>query len=100
MAFLFLLLFFMYIFPAFFLGVPVIRTTPIFATILLVLGIILWSIHTYKISKFISLPNKLARKHLRVQENGKPVQAKILASADSGFLEEDTEKNYWSAFQT
>lgn len=98
MAFLFLLLFFMYIFPVIFLGVPVIRTSPIFATILLVLGIILWSIQTYKISKFISLPNKLAKKHLRVQENGKPVQAKILASEDSGFLEGDTEKKLLVSF--
>ena len=90
--FILLPLFFMYVFPAFFIDIPVTRTTPIFATVLLGLGLIFWLIETFMISKFISGPRKMAKKHRKVQENGKFVRAKILASDDQAYLDENLEK--------
>ncbi|WP_297377613.1 hypothetical protein [uncultured Helcococcus sp.] len=79
-----LILFFMYVFPIPFIGIPTIRTTPIIATILLVVGIILWSIQSYLISKFITNPKKMAKKHQRVRDTGKITQAEILDSQNIG----------------
>lgn len=83
----FLPLFFMYIFPLFFLGIPPIRTSPIFATVLLFLGFLLWMIQTYMISDFITRPVKLARNHEKVQVTGKSVQAEILDYQDEGMAQ-------------
>lgn len=79
-----LILFFMYVFPIFFISVPSIRTTPIIATILLVVGIVFWSIQSYLISKFITNPKKMARNHQRVRDTGKLTQAEILDSQNIG----------------
>lgn len=94
----FLPLFFMYIFPLFFLGIPPIRTNPIFATVLLFLGFILWMVQTYLISKFATQPKKLARNHQRVQETGKPVQAEILGYENEGVVEGYPSKNLLASF--
>lgn len=79
-----LILFFMYVFPIFFIAIPSVRTTPFFATVLLVVGIILWSIQSYLISKFITNPNKMAKKHQRVRDTGKITKAEILDSKNIG----------------
>lgn len=82
----------MYIFPIFFLTIPVIRTTPYVATALLVLGVILWLVQTYMISKFITIPRKQAKQHRRVQRSGKAVQAEVLASDHDGLIDDEPSK--------
>ncbi|PKY88271.1 hypothetical protein CYJ57_05730 [Falseniella ignava] len=98
MAFIFLFVFFMYIFPIFFLAVPVVRTTPIVATVLLVIGVILWLVQTYMISKFITGPKKQAKQHKKVQQNGKAVQAEIIAWEHDGLIEGDPSKKILLTF--
>lgn len=78
--------FFMYIFPLFFLALPVLRTTPIFATVLLCLGIILWMIMNYQILGFIRKPGQLARRHRQASQGGKRVLAEIIASRHMGMV--------------
>jgi len=73
-------LFFMYIFPVFFLWNMEIYTKPIVATIFLGLGIILWTVQHLLIIGLIRHPYRLKKKHKKVQETGKPVQATILSS--------------------
>lgn len=90
--FILLPLFFMYVFPLFFIDLPAMRTTPIFATVLLALGLIFWLIETFMISKFIIGPKKMAEKHRKVQESGKAIEADILASDNQGYLKEGREK--------
>ncbi|MDI9498480.1 MAG: hypothetical protein QM270_08370 [Bacillota bacterium] len=76
--------FFMYVFPLFFLSEPGSRTTPVFATILLAFGTVLWLLQSLKIGSFITRPRKLARKHRRVRESGRQVEARILAHEQVG----------------
>lgn len=82
----------MYVFPLFFLVVPVVRTTPIVATVLLVIGAILWLAQTYAISKFITIPRKQAKQHKRVQGSGKTVQAEVLDWDYDGMIEDEPSK--------
>ncbi|OFK61624.1 hypothetical protein HMPREF2811_02865 [Globicatella sp. HMSC072A10] len=96
--FIIIILFFMYIFPIFFLTIPVIRTTPYAATALLVLGVILWLVQTYMISKFITIPRKQARQHKRVQRSGKAVQAEVLASEHDGLIDDEPSKKILLSF--
>lgn len=91
-------LFFMYVFPLFFINLPTIRTTPIIATFLLILGIILWLVETYMISKFISQPRKMVKKHNELQRSGKPVKARILAVENQGNVDGDIEKKLLVSF--
>lgn len=88
----------MYIFPIFFLTIPVIRTTPYVATALLVLGVILWLVQTYMISKFITIPRKQAKRHRRVQRSGKAVQAEVLASDHDGLIDDEPSKKILLSF--
>ncbi|MGX7139919.1 hypothetical protein ACWOBX_00340 [Facklamia languida] len=98
MMFIILIVFFMYIFPIFFLSLPVVRTTPIVATVLLVIGVILWLAQTYMISKFITIPKKLAKQHKRVQRSGKAVQAEVLAWEHDGLIDDDPSKKLLLSF--
>ena len=88
----------MYIFPIFFLTIPVIRTTPYAATALLVLGVILWLVQTYMISKFITIPRKQAKRHRRVQRSGKAVRAEILAWEHDGMIDDEPSKKILLTF--
>ena len=92
MVFIVLIVFFMYIFPLFFLSLPVVRTTPYVATALLVIGLILWLVQTYMISKFITEPKKQAKQHKKVQQTGKAIQAQVLAWEYDGLIEDDPSK--------
>ena len=82
-----LILFFMYIFPIFFLGIPVLRMTPIVATIFLILGIIFWTMNGLKIRSFIMEPKKTEEKLRELQERGQPVRAKVLESKNMGLVD-------------
>jgi hypothetical protein len=77
-----LILFFMYIFPLIFLGLPVLRMTPRVATILLFLGLLLWILNGIKIFSFIRKPKKLAKKHQDLLERGQSARAKIIEVQD------------------
>ena len=88
----------MYVFPMFFLSLPIIRTTPYVATALLAMGVILWLVQTYAISKFITIPRKLARQHKRVQRKGKSVQAEVLASSHDGLIDDEPSKKILLSF--
>lgn len=88
----------MYVFPLFFLVVPVVRTTPIVATVLLVIGAILWLAQTYAISKFITIPRKQAKQHKRVQGSGKTVQAEVLDWDYDGMIEDEPSKKILVSF--
>ena len=71
---------FMYIFPVFFLWKDTLYTKPVVATVFLGLGIILWLVKHLLIIGLIRHPYKLKKKHKKVQETGRPVQAKVLSS--------------------
>lgn len=73
-------LFFMYVFPVFFLWNVEVYTKPVVATVFLGLGFILWTVQHLLIIGLIRHPYKLKKKHQKVQKTGKPVQATILSS--------------------
>lgn len=79
-----LVLFFMYVFPIFFLGIPVIRMKPLIATIFLIIGIILWIMISLKILSFISGPKKQSKKLQEIQDTGRLVKGEILEAKDMG----------------
>lgn len=76
--------FFTYIFPLFFLAEQTERSTPIFATVLLAVGTILWLVLSGLITTFITGPRKQMRKHKRIQATGKPVRAQVLSYEVTG----------------
>ncbi|MDK6863908.1 hypothetical protein [Nosocomiicoccus ampullae] len=78
MIFILLIFFFMYVFPIFFLYLPVIRTTSIVATILLVVGVVLYLVQTFMIYKFVTRPQKLLTQHEDIRYSGQLVHAEIL----------------------
>ena len=95
---LFLPILFMYIFPLFFIAVPPIRTTPIVATILLFIGILLWLYETYLISLFMTNPKKMMKAHQNVQYNGRLVKAKILDAENKGLVDGLPYRNLYLSF--
>lgn len=78
----------MYVFPLFFLRVAsTISSTPTVATILLVVGTILWTLQSLLIASFITKPRKHVKRHKKVQKSGKLVQAKVLSYEKMGETE-------------
>ncbi len=77
--------YFMYVFPLFFLRVAsTISSTPTVATVLLVVGTILWMLQSLLIASFIMKPRKHVKKLRNIQNKGKLVEAKVLSCEKAG----------------
>ena len=75
-----IIFFFMYVFPALMLGLPIMHTSKLVGIMMLILGLALWIFVGLIILSFAAYPKKLQKTYQKILESGQEVTAEIVVA--------------------